>query len=183
MNTQQTQQTQEKNMKALSPFIKEKIAMFQTLQDNVQLTLLESNQPLSVLEIQQAINSLTGRKADPMSVRKALGRLQDAGLVSKRTETMHERFIRSAGKAPKGYQASLYWAKGNVVPPRTVAEAIPGVVLKTGRRPASTRKSKTAAQKHTADQLIDLLVSERTAKLQARVSELEDRLAKIKRLA
>ena len=81
-------------MKALSPFIKEKVAMFQTLQDNVQLTLLESAQPLSVLEIQQAINGLTGRKADPMSVRNALHRLQDAGLVSKRTETMNERFIR-----------------------------------------------------------------------------------------
>ena len=177
------QQTQEKTMRKYNQVIEEKIMMFQTLKDNVQLTLLESTQPLSVLELQQAISQMTGRKADPVSVRNALIRLEAAGLVSKRTETMDERLIRSSMRAPKGYQASLYWAKGNVVPPRTVAEAVPGVVLKTGRRPASTRKGKTATKKHTVDQLIDLLVSERTAKLQARVAELEDRLAKIKRLA
>jgi hypothetical protein len=174
-------------MKTLSPVIQKKIAMFQTLQDNIQLTLLESSQPLSVLEIQTLIQKLTGRAVDNVSVRNALQRLQDAGLVSKRTETVEERLIRSAGKAPKGYQASLYWAKGKTVPARTVTEAVPGMTLKISkRRPASGKKVKTAAKSQTADlqieRLIEIIVQERTSKLQARVAELEDRLAKIKRL-
>lgn len=174
-------------MKTLSPVIQKKIAMFQTLQDNIQLTLLESTQPLSVLEIQTSIGTLTGRNVDNVSVRNALQRLQDAGLVSKRTETVEERLIRSAGRAPKGYQASLYWAKGKTVPARTVTEVVPGVKLEIGgRRPGRTNKVKTAAKSQTADlqieRLIEIIVQERTAKLQARVAELEDRLAKIKRL-
>ena len=174
-------------MKTLSPVIQKKIAMFQTLQDNIQLTLLESTQPLSVLEIQTSIQKLTGRTVDNVSVRNALQRLQDAGLVSKRTETVQERLIRSAGRAPKGYQASLYWAKGKTVPARTVTEAVPGMKLEiAGRRPGRTKKVKTAAKSQTADSqlmsLVDRIVDERTAKLQARVAELEDRLAKIKRL-
>jgi len=95
-------------MRKYNQVIEEKIMMFQTLKDNVQLTLLESTQPLSVLEIQLAVSALTGRNADPVSVRNALVRLEDAGLVSKRTETMDERFIRSAGRAPKGYQRRFY---------------------------------------------------------------------------
>lgn len=174
-------------MKTLSPVIQKKIAMFQTLQDNIQLTLLESSQPLSVLEIQTSIQTLTGRTVDNLSVRNALQRLQDAGLVSKRTETVEERLIRSAGVAPKGYQASLYWAKGKTVPARTVTEAVPGMTLKNSvRRPARGKKTKTAAKSKTSGsqitELIDIIVQERTAKLQARVAELEDRLAKIKSL-
>ena len=179
-------------MTKYSPIIEKKIQMFNELKSFVRTVLYSHQEPLSVLEIHVATEALAGRKINEISVRNALARLEAAGTITSRTETMHERLLRLNGKRNTSVQARLY-AAGETVPDRTQAVVIEGVQLKSGgRRPGSKNKKKTVIVKSsgkknldylTKKDLLDALVEARVKELQARVAELEDRLSKIKQLS
>lgn len=174
-----------------SSIIERNIQMFSELKTLVSLVLESHTEPLSAREVHVAVQTLADRKIDNVSVRNALRRLEKDGLVASRVETAKERAIRygGAGARQTSGPARLF-AFGKTVPTRTQVEVIPGERLKaggrpTGRknkvRPARVAKVKTV-QSFQVQDVIEALVQERTSKLQARVAELEDRLARIKKL-
>ena len=183
----------------LAPFIDARRAIGHTTREGLKLVLDDAKQPLTVLEIRRATEQLVDRKIDGSQVRIILNELQNSGLVSTRTETVEERNIRANGNPSRGYNATLFWAHGKRVPARTVTEAIPGFVLQTknktrsiSRGPGRPKGSKNKSKKTSGlvdsnfdvtvevSAFIEKLVKHRTAELQARIEELENKLTVVK---
>ena len=158
----------------------------------VRSILAQQTQPLSVIEVTELVSRETKRSYDETYIRLALKQLSDAGQVSSRKETNEERNIRAEGTAVRSMLATLFWSPAGVVPPRTVAEAVPGMTLYkpesfTARK---TYKYPSKKQRHTAamakvqlvdvtpaptnsnsvvDYLIEKMVAERTADIQSKL--------------
>ncbi len=174
----------------------------------VHALLAEQSQPVTVAEMTELLaREALGIAATHMTVRHHLTALVAGGLAASRRETPAERALRTPdGGLPAGPAAELFFA-GETVPPRTVAEAVAGVVLRRhpGRGPAKKRRAarkvvpaKTAARAVTADALnflIDQLVTDRTAEIrrqldataaradaaEARAERLEAQAARVRR--
>jgi hypothetical protein len=170
--------------------------------------LIKQTQPLSVLEVAELASREAGRAYDATYIRISLNQLVDAGKVSHRKETSNERTIRENGKPCRGLSASLYWAPAGPVPPRTVAEAVPGMTLRgdTGRVYRKVYKYsqgyKKKAEEHlhqelaefssvvtdlntananpVIDYLIEKMVQDRTLELQAKLDASEAELARLR---
>ena len=173
--------------------------------ENVRSILASQTQPLSVVEITELVSRAAKRSYDETYIRLALKQLIDAGKVSSRKETNEEQTIRAEGVAVRSMLASLFWSPAGIVPPRTVAEAVPGMTLYkpesfTARK---TYKYPSKKQRHTAamaevqlvdatpastssnavvDYLIEKMVTERTAELQAQLDAANAKLAKLQEL-
>jgi DNA-binding transcriptional ArsR family regulator len=166
--------------KKLNPYILQKIAGFRKFQEDIELILHEARQPLSVHEITVAASNQLNRKVEPELVRRALQRLENAGLVSSRVETANERELRYSGATPRSYPARLY-APGKTVPARTIASVVPGAEFKKiEHRPGGRKRGKTAAKKISPsnpsvnDVVIEVLSN--------RIIELEKTISEIRRL-
>ena len=170
--------------------------------------LIKQTQPLSVLEVAELASREAGRAYDATYIRISLNQLVDDGKVSHRKETSNERTIRENGKPCRGLSASLYWAPAGPVPPRTVAEAVPGMTLRgdTGRVYRKVYKYsqgyKKKAEEHlhqelaefssvvtdlntananpVIDYLIEKMVQDRTLELQAKLDASEAELARLR---
>ena len=171
--------------------------------------LIKQTQPLSVIEIAELASREAGRAYDATYIRLSLNQLVDAGRVSYRKETSNERTVRENGKVSRGLSASLYWAPAGPVPPRTVAEAVPGVTLgqnDTGKvyrkvyKYSQKYKRKAEAHLHqelvefnsvvtdlntananpVIDYLIEKMVQDRTLELQAKLDASEAELARLR---
>lgn len=182
----------------------ERHATKETLLEFIELTLIESEQPLTIIELATKISNDLGRHYDPNTVRLLVKELRDAKKVSARIESTDERRIRANGKKVRNLVATLWWAPAGEVPRRTVTEAVPGVILtdESGRKRGSTGARKNlkdmfpnpsaagenplSAPNPIVDYLVEKLVAERTAALQEELNkknaELED-LKKLIRLA
>jgi len=174
--------------------------------ENVRSILASQTQPLSVVEITELVSRAEKRSYDETYIRLALKQLIDAGKVSSRKETNEERNIRAEGVAVRSMLASLFWSPAGIVPPRTVAEAVPGMTL---YKPESfiarkTYKYPSKKQRHTAamaevqvelidvsreqhrnavvDYLIEKMVAERTAEIQSQLDAANAKLAKLQEL-
>ena len=173
--------------------------------ENVRSLLASQTQPLSVVEITELVSRAAKRSYDETYIRLALKQLIDAGKVSSRKETNEERNIRAEGVAVRSMLASLFWSPAGIVPPRTVAEAVPGMTL---YKPESfiarkTYKYPSKKQRHTAamaevqlvdvtpvpansnavvDYLIEKMVAERTAEIQSQLDAANAKLAKLQEL-
>ena len=181
----------------LLPFIEARRTIGSSVRQGVKMVLDDAQQPLTVLEINRSTEQLLERHVDPSHIRVVLQEFQTSGLVSTRTETVEERLFRAKGKPPRGYLATFYWTHSKQVPMRTVAEAIPGVLLehrskkakgKAGRPKGSKNKSKKSsglvgtsnAATVEVSALIDEIDRLRTLELQLQISILEKKLAAIK---
>jgi hypothetical protein len=172
-----------------------------TFNETTRSILAKQTQPLSVLELTELISRETQRAYDETYVRLALKDLYAAGKVSSRKETTGERNIRAQGQEVRSMRAILFWSPAGIVPPRTVAEAVPGLVLYTPEtftarkiykyptkklKPERTVEAIDTAPSSSSNQIVDYLiekmVAERTADLQAQLDAANAKMAKLQEL-
>ena len=170
--------------------------------------LTHSTQPLSVIEIAEAASRYAGRAFGEMHIRTELKALLAKRLISGRKETREEQLVRADGARMPNVPATLYWSPAGPVPARTVAEAVPGVKLysETGTPARKVYKYPTkkiqrqhleaqivetqlvdvtpvpTSSNQVVDYLIEKMVAERTADLQAKLDVANAKLAKLEEL-
>lgn len=170
--------------------------------------LTHSTQPLSVIEIAEAASRYAGRAFGEMHIRTELKALLAKRLISGRKETREEQLVRADGARMPNVPATLYWSPAGPVPARTVAEAVPGVKLysETGTPARKVYKYPTkkiqrqhleaqivetqlvdvtpvpTSSNQVVDYLIEKMVAERTADLQAKLDAANAKLAKLEEL-
>lgn len=169
----------------------------------VHSALGRQTQPLSVLEFTEALSRELGHSYDETYVRLALKNLVNAGRASSRKETFEERKLRSNGSMLT-MRAALYWAPVGIVPTRTVAEAVPGLILGQKESSAHRKIYKYPTKKQAAlaevelidvtpanfqsnsntvvDYLIEKIVAERTQEIQSQLNAANAKLAKLQEL-
>jgi hypothetical protein len=173
--------------------------------ENVRSILASQTQPLSVVEITELVSRETKHAYDETYIRLALKELSITGKVSSRKETTEERSVRGQGNVSRSMRAMLFWAPAGIVPPRTVAEAVPGLTLfnpetYTARKiyKYPTKKIQrahlnaqlvevtplpvAASSSAVVDYLIEKMVTERTTELQAQLDAANAKLAKLQEL-
>ena len=174
-----------------------------TFTETVRSILASQTQPLSALELTELISRETKRPYDETYVRLTLKELLATGKASFRKETPEERLVRAQGSDTRSLRATLFWSPAGIVPPRTVAEAVPGLVL---NRPESyiarkiykypTKKQQrhntevelvditpvTTNSNAVVDYLIEKMVAERTAEIQSQLDAANAKLAKLQEL-
>jgi len=178
-----------------------------TVNTAVYHVLTHSTQPLSVIEIAEAASRYAGRAFGEMHVRTELKDLLAKRLISGRKETREEQLVRADGARMPNVPATLYWSPAGPVPARTVAEAVPGVKLFSETGTPARKVYKYPTKKHAArmqevevelvdvtpiaaspsqnqvvDYLIEKMVAERTADIQAQLDAANAKLAKLQEL-
>jgi hypothetical protein len=174
-----------------------------TFTESVRAILASQTQPLSVLEVTELVSRETKHAYDETYIRLALKELSIAGKVSSRKETTEERSVRGQGNISRSMRAMLFWAPAGIVPPRTVAEAVPGLTL-FNPETYTARKiykypTKKIQREHlqaqledvvtvprssnaVVDYLIEKMVTERTADLQSQLDAANAKMAKLQEL-
>jgi len=177
----------------LATFIEERVFNSLLFREQIQNILKKQSQPLTIPEIKALILKETGRNVDKMTMYTHVKELMNEGALISRVETMEERSLRAQNKLVTGKLATLYitprdW--NSTVPKRTVAEAVPGVVLSSvndrrPRRPKAKKRGRPIGSKNKiksepkADNLQDL-VAQIILAHQASVSqELEETKGKL----
>jgi hypothetical protein len=174
-----------------------------TVNAAVYHVLTHATQPMSVIEIAEAASRYSGRPFGEMHVRTQLKDLVEKRLVSGRKETREEHMLRADGERMSTILATLYWAPAGPVPARTVVEVVPGVKLysETGTPARKVYKypTKKIQREHlqaqledvvtvprssnaVVDYLIEKMVAERTADLQAQLDAANAKMAKLQEL-
>jgi hypothetical protein len=179
-----------------------------TVNAAVYHVLTHATQPMSVIEIAEAASRYSGRPFGEMHVRTQLKDLVEKRLVSGRKETREEHMLRADGERMSTILATLYWAPAGPVPTRTVVEVVPGVKLysETGTPARKVYKypTKKVQREHlqaqlvetqlvdvtpmptssnqVVDYLIEKMVTERTADIQAQLDAANAKLAKLQEL-
>lgn len=179
-----------------------------TVNAAVYHVLTHATQPMSVIEIAEAASRYSGRPFGEMHVRTQLKDLIEKRLVSGRKETREEHILRADGERMSTILATLYWAPAGPVPARTVVEVVPGVKLysETGTPARKVYKypTKKVQREHlqaqlvetqlvdvtpiptssnqVVDYLIEKMVTERTADIQAQLDAANAKLAKLQEL-
>jgi len=179
-----------------------------TVNAAVYHVLTHATQPMSVIEIAEAASRYSGRPFGEMHVRTQLKDLIEKRLVSGRKETREEHILRADGERMSTILATLYWAPAGPVPARTVVEVVPGVKLysETGTPARKVYKypTKKVQREHlqaqlvetqlvdvtpmptnsnqVVDYLIEKMVAERTADIQAQLDAANAKLAKLQEL-
>jgi hypothetical protein len=179
-----------------------------TVNAAVYHVLTHATQPMSVIEIAEAASRYSGRPFGEMHIRTQLKDLVEKRLVSGRKETREEHILRADGERMSTILATLYWAPAGPVPTRTVVEVVPGVKLysETGTPARKVYKypTKKVQRQHldaqlvetqlvdvtpmptssnqVVDYLIEKMVAERTADIQAQLDAANAKLAKLQEL-
>ena len=176
-----------------------------TFTESVRAILASQTQPLSVIEITELVSRETKHAYDETYIRLALKELINLGKASSRKETREERRVRAQGSDAHPLLATLFWSPAGIVPPRTVAEAVPGIALYKPETYTARKiykyPAKKIQRKHLEDQLADIspvpansnsnavvdyliekMVAERTAELQAQLDAANAKMAKLQEL-
>lgn len=157
--------------------------------DYVELAVRGSAQPLTTFEVANLVHQLSERKLDLVYVKKVLTDLVNEGVLQSRIETSEERTIRAGGKSVRGAMARLYWY-GSKSTKRTDRVVVRGVMLTDDGADYTTWKNRNKdagllgrkkVQTGTLESIIDDLISNHVADLQARVADLENKLTGIKK--
>jgi hypothetical protein len=177
----------------LATFIEERVFNSLLFREEIQNILKKQSQPLTIPEIKALVSKETGRNVDKMTMYTHVKELINEGNLISRVETVEERVLRAKNRVTTGKFATLYitprtWSQD--VPARTVAEAVPGVVLsstsdrrprkpkakKRGRPIGSKNKTKTEAK---TDNLHDLVAQVVKAHQTSISQELEETKGKL----
>ena len=176
-----------------------------TFTESVRSILASQTQPLSVLEITELVSRETKHAYDETYIRLALKELINLGKASSRKETREERRVRAQGSDAHPLLATLFWSPAGIVPPRTVAEAVPGIALYKPETYTARKiykyPTKKIQREHLQAQLVDVtpvflptnsnavvdyliekMVAERTAELQAQLDVANAKMAKLQEL-
>jgi len=172
----------------------------QTFNDEVELILTQSTQPLSITEIAELASRKLSKAYDETTVRFAINELIAENRITYRVESKQERAVRSDNPtlATRSICAKLYWAPVQEVPARTVTEVVPGFRLfgenNQIHRKRYVGKRRMKELEHTGstpvpsssnavvDYLIEKMVAERTADLQAQLDAANSKMAKLQEL-
>jgi len=176
-----------------------------TFTESVRAILASQTQPLSVIEITELVSRETQHAYDETYIRLALKELINSGKASSRKETHEERRVRAQGEDARSLRATLFWSPAGIVPPRTIAEVVPGIALYkpetyTARKiyKYPTKKIQRAhlnaqlvevtplpvavSSNQVVDYLIEKMVAERTADLQSQLDAANAKMAKLQEL-
>ena len=174
-----------------------------TFTESVRAILASQTQPLSVIEITELVSRETQHAYDETYIRLALKELINSGKASSRKETKEERRIRAQGEDARSLRATLFWSPAGIVPPRTVAEVVPGIALykpetytarkiykyptkKIQREHLQTQLEDVVTVPRSSnavvDYLIEKMVAERTADLQSQLDAANAKMAKLQEL-
>jgi hypothetical protein len=175
-----------------------------TFNDEIELILTQSTQPLSITEIAELASRRLNKAYDETTIRFAINELVDENRITYRVETKQERAVRSDNPtlATRSVCAKLYWAPVQEVPARTVTEVVPGFRLFGEnnqihrKRYVGKRKLKRSLKEveledvspapsnsnAVVDYLIEKMVSERTAEIQAQLDAANAKLNKLQEL-
>jgi hypothetical protein len=174
-----------------------------TFTETVRSVLGRQTQPLSVIEITELVSRETKHAYDETYIRLALKELINSGKASSRKETHEERRIRAQGEDARSLRATLFYSPAGVVPPRTVAEVVPGIALYKPETYTARKiykyPTKKIQRQHIEAQLVDItpaptnsnavvdyliekMVAERTADIQSQLDAANAKLAKLQEL-
>lgn len=151
--------------------------------------LIDSSQPLTISEIREQLKRIVDHEYHDTHVRLLVDTLVKEGLVSKRKETNEERKIRSAGASISSVAAHLYWAPAEEeIPARTITEAVSGVVLTSKPKqprikkfsPPKADQSVNIDDSKVVNQLVEMIVKQRTADLEDKLKKAEDELSRLR---
>lgn len=134
---------------------------------HIKAVLADETQPLTSNEVVAKLKQ-AGKKYHPNYVYASLKEMADGGGISARPETDAERELRAGTMSVRGLRANLYSTRGKTVPTRTKQVAVKG---------ATSTGTKTSSA--TISAMIDLLVKERTTKLETENADLRDKLKAI----
>jgi hypothetical protein len=140
---------------------------------HIKAVLADESQPLTSNEVCAKLKQ-TGKKYHPNYVYSSLKEMVDGGGIAARPETDEERELRAGVMSVRGIRANLYSARGKAVPTRTKQTVIAGKVLRSGIKSTGIKTSSS-----TVSAMIDLLVQERTMKLETENADLRDKLKAI----
>lgn len=136
---------------------------------HIKAALVGETEPLTSNEICAKLQQ-TNRKYHPNYVYASLKEMVDDKQIAARPETDAEREVRAGAMSVRGLRANLYSTRGKEVPVRTKHEAVKGVTLiGIGTKTSSA----------TVSAMIDVLVKERTQRLEAENADLRDKLKAI----
>lgn len=161
--------------------------------EQIQNILKKQAQPLTIPEIIELVARETGRKADKMTMYAHVKELIKEGNLISRVETLEERTLRAKNKVVTGKLATLYFTPrtwSRTVPNRTVAEAVPGVVLssvddrqkrkprakKRGRPVGSKNKVKTETRTENLHDLVAQIVQAHQTSVSQELEETREKL-------
>ena len=170
-----------------------------TLRELTAAAIYEHEQPLTLVEVAEYLNTELGTDYSENRVRYGIDALVADGVLISRKETYEERQLRTTVGTATALPATLFYRPNPTgkVPARTVAEVIPGVTLKgalSGPRASAAGTRKTKVAKPVArpaaggfdsaafDFLIEKLVTERTVELQKKLDDANAKLAAMKKL-
>ena len=176
-----------------------------TFTESVRAILASQTQPLSVIEITELVSRETKHAYDETYIRLALKELINSGKASSRKETHEERRVRAQGEDARSLRATLFWSPAGMVPPRTVAEVVPGIALYKPETYTARKiykyPTKKIQREHLQAQLVDVtpvpvptnsnavvdyliekMVAERTADLQSQLDAANAKMAKLQEL-
>ena len=135
---------------------------------HIKAVLVGESQPLTSNEICAKL-SQAGKKYHPNYVYASLKEMADGGKIASRPESNEERDLRAGVMSVRGIRANLYYSsRGKAVPARTQQTVVIG---------AASTNTKTSSA--TVSAMIDLLVKERTMKLESENADLRDKLKAI----
>ena len=172
-----------------------------SLRDLALAAVYEYDEPMSVVEVTAHINNTLGTDFNEPLVRYNLDVHVKEGDILVRKEQEQERLLRADGIKPTMNKlAFMFFRKGIGIPFRTTVELVPGVILKGPSSPRAPKSTSTKAfnPKATAEQvlgtprpssenaaldfLIEKLVAERTADIQKKLDDANEKLAQFKKL-
>jgi hypothetical protein len=166
-----------------------------TLRDLTYAAVQEHSQPLTVAEITAFLNQVLGTDYNEPRVRYGLDALVKDKKLFTRSETAQERTLRGNGAKVTLNKPAVLYSTYSVVPPRTVCEVVPGVILRgvDSPRPRKQRDISHLTPKETRTQtpnldtaaldfLIEKIVAERTVDLQKKLDEANKKLSALKKL-
>jgi len=174
-----------------------RVAEFNSLKESGKMTVdviyqivADTLMPLTINEIGALFNEKTGRSLSREYLRARLELLEAVNKVASRPEMQSE--IELHGDA-RGGPARLFYTSSTPQLTRTQLPNVPSAALRLVRRQnkvknkkATQRRAQRTTSSFATDSLakaLDALYADRTVELQARIKELETRLAQIARLA
>lgn len=131
---------------------------------HIKAVLVGESQPLTSNEVCAKL-AQAGKKYHPNYVYASLKEMVDGGGIASRPESDEERDLRAGVTSVRGIRANLYSTRGKAVPARTKQTLTAGTGIK--------------ASSATVSAMIDLLVKERTMKLESENADLRDKLKAI----
>lgn len=157
----------------------------QMTRDTVYGIIADASMPLTINEINSLYKGLRGKTLSREYLRMVLDAFVESKQLFSRSETKAERELRGSSR---GADALLFYTAGTRAT-RTKLPKVPFKITVANSSSAARSKSKKKAQAKkkkstpSANDVINILLADRTKHLEARIARLETKLSRIKAIA